>query len=130
MDKFIPNTTQTPNDVFDYWMLRLKDVEYRVLSVIVRQTFGWVEDIATGRRKEKDWISRSQLIKKTGRSAWAVTKAVDSLCKIGIVLIYDRDGKLLDTAKKRQHNFNKIFYRYNQNYGKDMLLNPLDKRRV
>lgn len=56
MSKVIPNTTQVPNVILDEWMPKLKDIELRVLLVVVRQTLGWLENAETGTRKEKDWI--------------------------------------------------------------------------
>jgi hypothetical protein len=117
MDKIIPNTTQVPNVILDAWLPRLKDVELRVLLIITRQTLGWVEDYETGRRKEKDWISRGQLMYKTGRGHTAITIAVEKLVQSGIVEAYDGSGNLLASPKARSGN--KIFYRLN--------LNPLQK---
>jgi len=100
----------------------LKDVQLRVALVVARQTFGWIEDYQTGKRKEKDWISHSQLIAMTGRRSRAISLAVDYLCKESVILAYNQAGELLDTADKRRRNFGKIFYRFNQNYGENMLL--------
>src|SRR3990167_2667546 len=36
-----PNTTQTPNDLFDVLMRDLGHAELKVLLWIVRQTYGW-----------------------------------------------------------------------------------------
>lgn len=112
-EKFVPNTTQVPNIILDVWMDRLSDVELRVLLVITRQTMGWLEDPKTGRRKEKDWISMSQLIEKTGRGRTAISGAVKHLVdELRIVEALDSKGKTLD-AEKRQRNASKIFYRLN-----------------
>ncbi len=124
MDKIIPNTTQVPNLILDELMPRLKDVELRVLLVVVRQTLGWIEDYETGRRKEKDWISRGQLMYKTGRGHTAITNAVEKLVRSGIVEAYDATGKLLESPRSRAGN--KIFYRLNLNPLKNSLF-PVDK---
>ena len=100
----IPNTTQIPNDILDDLMPTLKDTALRVLLVVCRQTFGWVEDKDTKRRKECDWMSQSQLVYRTGRSGKHVGKAVDILCKEGILEAWSNDGKKLLTAKDRQLN--------------------------
>ena len=108
----IPNTTQVPHLIIRKWMPKLSDVELRVLLVVVDQTLGWVEDEETGRRKDRDWISRGQLMEKTGRSAKHVSKAVKSLVEEHqLVEAVDAKGKLLNTAEKRQAKFGKIFYR-------------------
>lgn len=111
-----PNTTQTPNLIFDVWMPQLSDAELRVLLVIVRQTLGWVEDAETGRRKEKDWISRSQLVMKTGKGKVAVSGAVKNLIeKHQLIEALNSKGKLLDTAEKRMKigAGGRIYYRLN-----------------
>jgi len=117
----LPNTTQIPNAVIDQLMPTLKDVEFRVLMVIIRQTFGWIADEKTGRRKERDWISHYQLMKKTGRASTSISKAVDSLCKSCLILAYNSDQEELGTAHKRKFNFGPIYYRFNQNYDKNTL---------
>lgn len=106
--------TQVPNLVLDQWMPRLTDVELRVLLVVIRQTLGWEEDAKTGRRKEVDWISRSQLMLKTGRSIKHISNAVKSLIEVHhIVEACDEKGRSLETAQKRSHRIgNKVFYRY------------------
>lgn len=117
MDKILPNTTQVPNVIFDAWLPRLKDVELRVLLIIIRQTLGWIEDYETGRRKEKDWISRGQLMHKTGRGHTSVSIAIEKLVNGGIIEAYDAGGRLLESPKARSGN--KVLYRLN--------LNPLQK---
>lgn len=107
-----PNTTQVPNIILDVWMDRLSDVEFRVLLIITRQTLGWIEDPETGKRKEKDWISMSQLVEKSGRSRKYISKAVKTLVEeLHIIEALDSKGKPLNTADKRKYNFGKIFYR-------------------
>ncbi len=108
----VPNSTQIPHIIIRGWMPMLSDVELRVLLVVADQTLGWIEDVETGRRKEKDWISHTQLCKKTGRSDRGITTAVKTL--IGehkLIQAYDEAGNLLDTSIKRQKLGNKIFYR-------------------
>ncbi len=111
MDKILPNTTQIPNVVFDELLPRLKDVELRVLLIVIRQTLGWVEDRETGRRKEKDWISVHQFEIKTGCKRWAIGKAISSLIQADLIEAYSEDGKLLATPHERQMAGMKIFYR-------------------
>jgi hypothetical protein len=109
-----PNTTQVPNIVIDEWMPVLKDTEIRVLLIVIRQTLGWIEADGTGRRKERDWISRSQLVEKTQRSAKHISAAIKTLVeKWHIIEALAEDGTALDTAAKRQKKFGKIYYRLN-----------------
>lgn len=61
--------TPVPNWLFDE-MPTLEDTEFRLLLLVVRQTRGW-QDARTGGRKERDWITRSQRIAKTGRNSVA-----------------------------------------------------------
>lgn len=111
-----PNTTQVPNIILDEWMARLSDVELRVLLVVVRQTLGWIEDPETKKRKEKDWISRSQLCFKAGKGKVSVSGAVKTLIEDHrIIEAVDSKGRLLDTSEKRMKigAGGKIFYRLN-----------------
>ncbi len=110
----IPNTTQIPHLIIRIWMPRLRDVELRVLLVVADQTLGWIEDAATGRRKERDWINHYQLRKKTGRGDRAISKAVKTLIEThSIVEAYDEQGNPLDTAEKRRMVGYRIYYRLN-----------------
>lgn len=53
--KYYPNTTQFPNALFDEAMAFLTSDEWKVLSYIVRRTYGF--------QKESDIISINQLLK-------------------------------------------------------------------
>jgi len=53
-----------PSALLDEWLPRLKDTEWRLLCVVVRQTLGWKNGKG---RKRRDWMSQSQLMKRTGR---------------------------------------------------------------
>ena len=72
-----PNYTQTPNDLFDHWLPLLKEVELKVLLVIMRKTFGW--------HKTRDYISLSQLEKLTGSTQTNITKSIKTLIEKGLV---------------------------------------------
>lgn len=74
----LPNYTQTPNDLFDYWLPHLNESELKVLLVIIRKTFGF--------HKHKDRISLSQLEKFTGLTRANVCKGIQSLIGKGVVL--------------------------------------------
>jgi len=112
----IPNTTPTPNIIFNGLMAKMSDTEFRVVMVVVRATLGWEIDHKTGMRKKEDWISHRQLIEKTGRSGRAISTAIDSCIKKGWIEARDEKGNLLDVKEKRVGK--KIFYRL----GKEILL--------
>ena len=107
----IPNTTPTPNELYNGEMRKMNDTELRVVLVVTRATFGWVMNKKTGMRKTEDWISHSQLITKTGRSKRAISSAIDGCVKKGWIETRDKKGKLLITAKARKLLGKKIYYR-------------------
>lgn len=116
----LPNTTQIPHIIIREWMPLLRDIELRILLVVADQTLGWVEDIESGRRKERDWISHYQLrkrIKKRGSKVCgdrSVSKALAVLVDdLGIIEAMEEDGTLLDSPNKRMMNGGKIYYRLN-----------------
>ena len=110
--KLLPNTTQIPNVILDDWLPRLTDIEFRILLVIVRQTLGWVMDDDSGRRKERDWISTSQLEQKTGRKHSQISLGLKGLIEERqLIEANDKDGNILDTGEKRRNNRGQIFYR-------------------
>lgn len=75
---FTPNTTQTPNVVFDSLMADLPDSELRVLLVIIRKTYGW--------QKDTDRISNSQFEAMTGLKVTAIKCATRSLSDKGLIV--------------------------------------------
>lgn len=106
---FIPNTTPTPNWLYNGEMKKMTDTDLRVVLVVTRATLGWISDPKTKMRKEEDWISHSQLIKKTGRSSRAISSAVDSCVKNGWIETRDKKGNMLKTPNERRRK--KVFYR-------------------
>jgi len=105
----MPNTTQIPNYIFDELMPTLSDTELRVLLIICRHTLGWIEDPSSGRRKEKDWISYSQLCAEAGRQREAVSKALRVLENRHLIKIFDKNGNLLESKVCRVGR--QLFYR-------------------
>jgi phage replication O-like protein O len=73
------NYTQIPNNLFDEWIPKLKEAELRVLLVIMRQTFGW-------QNKSWDFISLSQLMKKTGMRKAACLRGAKLLVEKKIII--------------------------------------------
>ena len=86
-----PNTTQTPDEIFDYWLSVLSPAELKVLLYIVRRTYGF--------KKQSDSISLRQIcegIRKksgealdygTGLSRTAAFQAVQSLERRGLIRV-------------------------------------------
>jgi hypothetical protein len=106
MDK--PNYTQIPNVIIDDIMPQLTDTAYRVLTIIARQTFGWIEDKETGRRKEKDWISYSQLMIKANRARASIASALKELEEKSLINILDEAGNFMP---KETRAGKRLFYR-------------------
>ena len=107
----IPNTTPTPNELYNGEMKKMNDTELRVVLVVTRATLGWEVNNETGMRKQEDWISRSQLVEKTGRSSRAVSQSIDQCIKRGWVEARTKEGALLDSAEKRKKHGARIYYR-------------------
>lgn len=103
-------TTQVPNVVFDSLLPFLTYAELKILLVVIRQTYGWINK-RTGKRKVYDRITYSQFIKKTGLSRRSVNTAMTSLYKKGLITRASHvDGTLsLLREVKGQRN---IFYRF------------------
>mgnify|MGYP001583705683 CR=1 FL=1 len=106
---FIPNTTPTPNWLYNGEMKKMSDTELRVVLIVTRHTLGWIENEETGMRKQEDWISHSSLIKETGRGSRAISSAIDKCVKHGWIETRDSKGKILETANERRRR--RIFYR-------------------
>ncbi len=105
----IPNTTPTPNELYNGEMKKMTDTELRIVLITTRATLGWEIDRETGMRKKEDWISHRQLMLKSGRSSRAISQAIDNCIKQGWIEIRDKNGELLDTKDKRIGN--KMFFR-------------------
>lgn len=110
--KLLPNTTQIPNVILDEWILILTECEFKLLIVIIRQTLGWVMDDDSGRRKERDWLSMSQLTHKTGYGRTKISENIKTLIQHHrLIEATDAEGNVLDTPEKRKNNRGQIFYR-------------------
>jgi phage replication O-like protein O len=79
------NTTAVPNYILDSALRLLKEVELKVLLVIIRQTVGW--------QKDHDWISTTQLCSKTGSCRKAVLVAVKSLIHHNLIHTRSHEGR-------------------------------------
>lgn len=104
-------TTPVPNDLLDRVMPTLRDTELRLLLVVVRQTLGWQDGPDPSRRKERDWLTQSHLMRRTGRASEAVSAAVDGLVRAGLIEVQDKRGKPLVTPAERRRFLGKLYYR-------------------
>lgn len=104
-------TTQVPNILFDQYLSKLTESELKLLLVVIRQTYGWI-DKKTGGRKTRDRISHSQFIKKTGLSRRVISKALQNLVDDRLIKITCHSGKVLHTTKDRRGKTN-LFYSLN-----------------
>ena len=108
----IPNTTPTPNELYNGEMKKMSDTELRVVLVVTRATLGWEIDHQTGMRKQEDWLSLSQIEEKTGRGHTAISEAIESCIQKKWVEARDKNGETLDSPEKRAGK--KIYYRLGQ----------------
>lgn len=108
-DHLYSNTTPFPNYLLNEVMPTLRDTEWKVLCVIVRQTLGW-HDAKSGGRKSQDWLTRSQLMQKTGRNSEALSQALDSLIQSHLIEVKSASGKPLPTTALRRQTRGRIFY--------------------
>lgn len=106
---FIPNTTPTPNWLYNGEMKKMSDTELRVVLLITRSTLGWIEDRITGMRKQEDWISHTQLIERSGKSSRAISYAIQNCVKHGWIETRDKKGKILKTPEERRRR--RVYYR-------------------
>ncbi|MCF8459610.1 MAG: replication protein [Flavobacteriales bacterium] len=106
----LQGTTPVPNGLFDEHLARLKPAELKLLLIIIRQTWGW-KDERTGKRKQIDWISGSQLRGKTGCSKRAISQATAQLIKSGFIEVIGERGAQLKTPEERKGKL-RLFYRF------------------
>lgn len=99
--RFIHGWTPMPNYLIDFEMPKVSDSEWRILSVVCRQTLGW-RDADSGNRKTRDWLSQNQLKRKTGRQSAAISRALASLIDRGLVVAYNGRAEVLRTPEDRR----------------------------
>lgn len=104
-------TTPFPDWFLDKLMPRLRDVEWRLICVLVRQTLGW--QTGDGKPKQSDWMSHSQIRRRTGRSSSAISPAIDFLCRNRLVEVDDGQGNPLRTAYIRRRHRGPLYFRLN-----------------
>ncbi len=94
------NSTPVPNCLFDSILPTLKPAELKILLIIIRQTYGWIDPRFPKKRKQSDWISQSQFQHKTGLSRKAVSTAIASLIRRKLVRVYDACGIEVECSGK------------------------------
>lgn len=82
---YLPNTTQIPNIIIDYWMGVLSETQFKVLLVIARKTLGW--------HKKKDKISKSQIEELTGFKRDAIRRAIRDLEELQLIKSFSNKSK-------------------------------------
>lgn len=102
-----------PVRLVDEVMPTLKDTELRVLLVILRATWGWRANRidGDGKHKRRDWLSHSQLRRRTGRGSDAVSGAVASLTAAGLIVVEDAGGSPLATPEERRRILGRLYFR-------------------
>jgi len=91
--------TPVPNRLVDDAMPRLRDTEWRLLCIIVRETIGRRD--SDGERQRRAWLSQKLLKRKTGRQSEAISRAIDVLCRSGLIEVRNAIGLPLLTRKAR-----------------------------
>jgi len=104
--------TQIKNVLIDEEMPNLSGAAFKILILIARQTVGWVEDSEKGTRKQKDWMSHSQLVSRTGHAKATITKAIKELVDRKLILVSDTGGNILQESSDRRGK-SKLFYEIN-----------------
>lgn len=96
-----------PTRLIDELMPALSDTEWRVVCVVARATVGWR---ISGGHKPRDWLTQSQLKRRTGRASAAVSKAVDRLVRRGLLEVTDLSGLPLRTPAARRRSRSRLYY--------------------
>ena len=121
-------TTPFPNFLLDRVMPRLRDTEWRILTVIVRQTLGW--SIGDGQRKAFDWLSHAQLKRRTGRSSAPISRAIDVLVRSGLIVVRDSFGVELQSANERRRSRSYLSFAVSPQLGSPKIQQQFSHRRL
>jgi hypothetical protein len=63
-------------------------IECRVLMVLIRETYGWKDEEARGRRLESNYLPQRVLFERIGTSSRGIRNALDALVADGVVIRY------------------------------------------
>lgn len=102
-------TTPVPNRVFDLDLATLKEVELKVLLVIIRKTHGWVEEKNHRQRKQIGRIPIKSFEINTGCSRRGISGAIQSLIQKELIKVFDHNGKELTIADDRRGKYHLYF---------------------
>lgn len=118
--------TNVPNIIFDKHLPHLGYAELKVLLVIIRQTYGWV-DPKTKTHKKFDWISGQFFSKKTGISKRAVSDAISKLIEKQLIIVKNENGKIVHN-KARRRQASKLYYGLNKKASSEVTLQTSVKK--
>lgn len=107
-------STPFPNALIDRVMPTLKDTEWRLLCIIVRQTLGW-QEVHSPARKTQDWLTQRQLMQRTGRASAAVSHAIDALVQRNLIEVVTETGDVLSTPQERRQWAGHLLFRLASN---------------
>jgi biotin operon repressor len=108
-----------PNILFDEHLPKLEYTELKVLLVIIRSTLGWRKHPNTKERVERNWINGRQLRERTGCSRRAITSAIETLVRKGLIVVTDYSGRVLLMPVDRK---GKTRLYYSANLGENSML--------
>lgn len=103
----LKRTTPVPNIMLDQMLPHLTMAELKVVLVIIRQTNGWA--LSNGQRKNRDWISQSQFVLKTGLTRQTISSTLQTLSNLKLISITDFKGNATNTPSERKGK-SKLFY--------------------
>lgn len=97
----------------DQVMPGLSDTEWRILCVVIRQTIGWRDETRddTKVRKGRDWLSHRQLKERTGKSSDSVSRGIQSLIELNLIVVEREDGTLLHHPKARRRERARLYFK-------------------
>ena len=97
----------------DQVMPGLSDTEWRILCVVIRQTLGWRDEKRddTKVRKGRDWLSHRQLKERTGKSTDSVSRGIQSLIELNLIVVEREDGTLIHHPKARRRERARLYFK-------------------
>lgn len=102
-------TTPVPNRLFDLDLVSLKEVELKVLLIIIRKTLGWVETTNRKQRKQIARISIAAFVMNTGCSKRGISGAIEALIVKGLIAVFNEDGQRLLHPEERKGKYHLYF---------------------
>ena len=105
----LEQTTPVPNRLFDLDLVSLKEVELKVLLVIIRKTLGWVEENNRKQRKQLARISIAAFVMNTGCSKRGISSAIEALIHKQLIVVYDDEGNKLTRSEERKGKYHLYF---------------------